>query len=358
MPMYCCPTQTDERKISKGIDKDIQRGRKKFDAEIKLLLLGAGDSGKSTLAKQMKIIHLRGFTDQERLGYRPTIMNNIVVNMKTLVRECLAKEASPSSSSSQERLSQKDAAERVSRIPDTTRVITREIGKDIKDLWADPAIQQTHKNASVFYIMDNIKYYFDDVDRITAEGYVPNDEDVLKSRATTTGIYETEFFVQDAHFKMIDVGGQRTERKKWIHCFEGVTAVLFCASLSEYDQLLLEDDETMRMHESLNLFGEVCQSPWFADTAMILFLNKDDLFKEKITRIPLTTCFPEYTGPNLYEPAREYIHSKFVGMVDPNTSRNIYHHFTTATNTQNINVVFDAVRDIVLRIQLQKNGMI
>jgi len=353
--MYCCPRQTEERKISDGIDKDIKRGRKKFDSEIKLLLLGAGDSGKSTLAKQMKIIHLRGFTDAERLGYRPTIMNNIVVNMKTLVRECVAKSIS---SSQQESLKEKDAAERISKLPDTTRVLTRELGKDIRDLWADPAIQLTYKNASLVYIMDNIKYYFDDVDRITAEGYIPSDDDILKSRATTTGIYETEFFVQDAHFKMIDVGGQRTERKKWIHCFEGVTAVLFCASLSEYDQLLLEDDETMRMHESLNLFGEVCQSPWFADTAMILFLNKDDIFREKITRVPLTVCFPEYTGANSYEPAREYIHSKFLGVVDAHSSRNIYHHFTTATNTQNINVVFDAVRDIVLRIQLQKNGMI
>lgn len=46
---------------------------------------------------------------------------------------------------------------------------------------------------------------------------------------------------------MLDVGGQRSERRKWIHCFDGVTVVLFCASLSEYDQVLREDMTQVRM---------------------------------------------------------------------------------------------------------------
>ena len=95
---------------------------------------------------------------------------------------------------------------------------------------------------------------------------------------------------------MLDVGGQRSERRKWIHCFDCVTAVLFCASLSEYDQTLREDDTQNRMKESLLLFDEICNSPWFRDTAFILFLNKTDLFRDKIQRVPLTVCFPQYNG--------------------------------------------------------------
>jgi len=346
--MDCCK-QTPEGIESRKIDKNLKSARKKFEAEVKLLLLGAGESGKSTLAKQMKIIHLQGFSDLERNAYRATIVNNIIVSMKTLVQECKDKTTMDAQNL--------EAAERVSSIPESARVPTTDIARDIKALWADPAIQQTFKNATMFYIMDNIKHYFDDLDRITAEGYIPSEEDILKSRATTTGIHETEFDIEDAHFKMIDVGGQRTERRKWVHCFDNVTAVLFCVAMSEYDQVLFEDADTMRMHESLKLFKEVCDSTWFVDTAIILFLNKDDIFKDKITRVPLTKCFPEYTGPNDYMSAREYIRNRF-GELEPNPKRLIYPHFTCATNTENITVVFKAVRDIVLRAHLIRNGML
>ena len=95
---------------------------------------------------------------------------------------------------------------------------------------------------------------------------------------------------------MLDVGGQRSERRKWIHCFDCVTAVIFCASLSEYDQVLREDDSQNRMKESILLFDEICNSPWFRDTTFLLFLNKTDLFREKIPRVPLSVCFPDFPG--------------------------------------------------------------
>lgn len=97
-------------------------------------------------------------------------------------------------------------------------------------------------------------------------------------------------------YRMFDVGGQRSERKKWIHCFEGVTAIIFCVALSGYDLVLAEDEEMNRMIESMKLFDSICNSKWFVETSIILFLNKKDLFEEKIPRSPLTICFPEYTG--------------------------------------------------------------
>ena len=97
-------------------------------------------------------------------------------------------------------------------------------------------------------------------------------------------------------FKMLDVGGQRSERRKWIHCFDCVNSVLFCASLSAYDQKLREDDTQNRMKEAILLFDEICNSPWFRDTKFILFLNKIDLFREKIEKVPLSVCFTEFNG--------------------------------------------------------------
>ena len=91
---------------------------------------------------------------------------------------------------------------------------------------------------------DSAKYYFDAIDRISQPGYSPTEQDVLRSRVKTTGITETSFMVGDLTYRMFDVGGQRSERKKWIHCFENVTSIVFLAACSEYDQMLVED-ETM-----------------------------------------------------------------------------------------------------------------
>lgn len=95
---------------------------------------------------------------------------------------------------------------------------------------------------------------------------------------------------------MFDVGGQRSERKKWIHCFEAVTSIIFCVALSEYDQVLLEESKQNRMLESLILFESVINSRWFVRSSIILFLNKVDIFKTKLPKVPLERYFPDYTG--------------------------------------------------------------
>lgn len=84
--------------------------------------------------------------------------------------------------------------------------------------------------------------YFDSIDNISHPDYLPSDQDVLRSRVKTTGITETTFLIGELTYRMFDVGGQRSERKKWIHCFENVTAIVFLVAISEYDQLLLEDE--------------------------------------------------------------------------------------------------------------------
>jgi len=126
--------------------------------------------------------------------------------------------------------------------------------------------------------------------------------------------------------------------------------------LSEYDQRLIEDDTTGRSQESLQLFGEICNSRWFDETAIILFLNKDDLFREKIQKVPIKVGYPDYKGDNSYDNASTYIKDQYISKCN-NPNKSVYPHFTTATNTENITVVFAAVRDIVLQAALARHGI-
>jgi len=144
--------------------------------------------------------------------------------------------------------------------------------------------------------------------------------------------------------------------KKWIHCFENVTAVLFVASLSAYDQVLYEDEGGNRMVEAMELFDEVTNSEWFLDTSIILFLNKRDLFKEKIQKVPLTEWFPEkFKGESTYKKSLEFIRDQFLELNE--NEKDIYTHFTCATDTTNVYMVFNAVKDIVIKKGLFRAGL-
>jgi guanine nucleotide-binding protein G(i) subunit alpha len=128
-------------------------------------------------------------------------------------------------------------------------------------------------------------------------------------------------------------------------CFDSVTCVLFVVSVAEYDQTLREGKEN-RMLESLALFDDICNSQWFQQTAFILFLNKIDLFSTKIAKIDMKDfCFPTYTGGLDYKAGIEFIRQRFL---ERNTApHSIYPHFTQATSTEKIQVVFATVRHTI-----------
>jgi len=304
--MYCCSVNsTDDGKITKSrqIDKEIRKGASRSAQEVKLLLLGAGESGKSTFAKQMKILHMNGWEEEERLRYRMVVHRNIVDSISDLITSCgrLGIELEEQN---------KGRAMKMRESSYFTGQLNQEIVADIRRLWSDKGVQFAVTRASEFQYLDSTGYFMENFSRITAPNYVPTNSDILHSRSTTCGIIETTFKVSSLHFRMCDVAGQRSERRKWMHCFSDARAVVVIVGINEYDQVLAEQHEVNRMHEALKLFGDICNSKWFEHTTMILFLNKMDLFAEKIRRVPLRVCFPDYTGPDNFESATQFIAQK------------------------------------------------
>ncbi|KAK4948138.1 Guanine nucleotide-binding protein alpha-2 subunit [Elasticomyces elasticus] len=344
---------SEQKKRSQAIDKKLEEDSRRLRRECKILLLGSGESGKSTIVKQMKIIHQNGYTQEERTLYRLTIYKNLIDCMKALVGAMQQFEIEPDDQTV------RDYVEYIMEYnvdPDPDTPLDPKAADAVEAIWKDPASSKTMDRQSEFYLMDSAPYFFEEVRRLAAPDYIPNEADVLRARTKTTGIYETRFTMGQLSIHMFDVGGQRSERKKWIHCFENVTSIIFCVALSEYDQVLLEESNQNRMMESLVLFDSVVNSRWFMRTSIILFLNKVDLFREKLGRSPLGNYFPDYSGGNDVNRAAKYLLWRF-NQVN-RAQLNLYPHLTQATDTTNIRLVFAAVKETILQNALKDSGIL
>lgn len=214
-------------------------------------------------------------------------------------------------------------------------------------------------NSTIYYCYFSFALllsFISQIDTIADSKYIPSVADILHSRAKTVGIVEQKFVSQGQKILMVDVGGQRNERRKWIHSFDGVTTVIYVASLSEYDQMLEEDTQTPRMTESITLYKDICNDRLFKKKTFIIFYNKDDLFKEKIQKIDLKVAFPEYEGGKNYDKALAFIKQKYDD-ANLNKKRKTYSHITTATDTKMVEFVFNACRAIIMKQLVEQNNL-
>ncbi|KAG1123280.1 hypothetical protein G6F42_010696 [Rhizopus arrhizus] len=353
--MGCCQSNEvhDGKVGNEEIVQKIKIDKLNMRNEVKMLLLGAGESGKSTILKQMKLIHDGGYSRDEREAFKEIIFSNTVQSMRVILEAMenmgISLAVPQNNSYVSVILDLPTQIELESLPPEATLAI--------KSLWKDPNLLSVFERSREYQLNDSAKYYFDSIDRIGEASYVPTDQDVLRSRVKTTGITETTFVIGDLTYRMFDVGGQRSERKKWIHCFENVTAIIFLVAISEYDQVLIEDETVNRMQEALTLFDSICNSRWFVKTSIILFLNKIDIFKEKLERHPLNESFSDFTGANTYEGASDYVLNRFLSLNQSDTKQ-IYTHLTCATDTEQIKFVMAAVNDIIIQNNLRDVGLL
>uniref|UniRef100_A0A673MP30 Guanine nucleotide-binding protein subunit alpha-11 n=1 Tax=Sinocyclocheilus rhinocerous TaxID=307959 RepID=A0A673MP30_9TELE len=322
----CCLSGEDREsiRIHQEIERQLKMDKRDSSRQLKLLLLGTGESGKSTFIKQMRIIHGRGYTEEDRRAYAKLVFQNIFASIHNLLQ-------------AMEHLN-------IPFVDGKNKVCTRNSERNV---WKDQGLQKCFERRREFQLSDSTKYYLDDIDRISASFYLPTVQDILRVRIPTTGIIEYIFDLQTVIFRMVDVGGQKSERRKWIHCFENVTSIIFLVALSEYDQALYECANENRMEESKALFKTIISYPWFQESSIILFLNKTDILKEKISKSHLVDYFPQYKGWS----AKTFILSMYEEQ-NSDTHKSIYAHSTCATDTENIRFVFDAVKDTILRNNL------
>ncbi|KAJ3425792.1 guanine nucleotide-binding protein subunit alpha [Anaeramoeba flamelloides] len=343
-------TKKKKKKLERDreINDELDREKEEMEQEIKLLVLGTGDSGKTTFIKQIQILYKEGFTENDKKLYRNVIRNNLLSHAKILVNACRNLDI-PLESSNEE------IAEEIIEIPEVKNgKIEVEQYEMIQALWSDSALKHAYERRSEFQLPDTADYYLDDVERIMDDEFTPNTRDILNCRIPTSGVRLLNFNIDGIPWRVVDVGGQRSERRKWIHQFDNVTTLIYVVAVSEYNQKLYEKDGINRLDESLVLFTKTINNKFFKKKNCVILFNKYDLFSEKIKIQDLKVCFPKYKGGKNVEKASKYIKNVFY-KAGKNRKRRLYHQFTVGTQTSDIEKVFEIV-DKAVANEIKKLG--
>ncbi|CAJ0584477.1 unnamed protein product, partial [Mesorhabditis spiculigera] len=358
----------EAKKVNKQIEEQLAKDKQVMRATHRLLLLGAGESGKSTIVKQMRILHINGFTEAEKQEKMKDIRRNVKDSIQVILHAM--DEIDP-------KVSIDDPANTPSRdyllttAADPEFDYPQEFYDHVIKCWNDRGVRATFERSSEYQLIDCAKYFLDRVESVRKPEYSPSEQDILRCRVMTTGIFETKFEVDKVRFHMFDVGGQRDERRKWIQCFNDVTAIIFVCCSASYNMMLWEDSTQNRLRESLALFKNIWNNRWLKTISVILFLNKQDLLAEKIKagRYKLEDYFPEFANYQLpsdavYDPADDtkvvkakyFIRGEFlrISTAAGDGRHHCYPHFTCAVDTENIRRVFNDCRDIIQRIHLRQ----
>lgn len=383
-----------------GIERELEKARQEEEGKVKLLLLGAGESGKSTVFKQMRILYGSPRNDDDLRMYGVAVRSNIIVAVRKLasyLRQLGLEGLLDAESMAATAADRMDASgmtprqaydEVIAYLVDNTaeesaapQASNDWVGQSaraglaanndakqflqhveaIRILWQCNPMKRVWAKRAAINVIDSHKEYLQDLTRIASPDYIPTQQDILLARIRTTQIIMERYRIDGIDFEMYDVGGQRSERRKWIDCFDHVDAVIFVAALSEYDQTLAEAKRTNRMVEALELFRSVCNNAAFANTSIMLFLNKKDIFAEKILYSDIADQRPfcDYAGPPKdFDHGVMYFITKFKDCLIDDEFNDSFIHVTCATDTNNMEFVLDSTRTIIMTDNLRQSGFL
>jgi len=363
--MVC--NDSEEALMNHQIDQLLRYDKQQNAQYIRIVVCGTGDSGKTTLIRQLRIIHMN-FTDTERRDHIPNIIHNIIYYCyATMIHMCengvFDDEIDFMRMYSSDDSDDKNCVAGINTLFKTAMsCIHYKFPRPLLDMTTQmvksPILRSyIRANANVLLVPDGLESLLNNFNTIIQPEYTPSDNDILRCKYVTTGIQPpAKFFANGTPFLIYDVGGQRLERKTWSPLYDGVSCVIYVVALTDYNQMLAEDKQKNRLIESIEVFQYVRKDPRLAGKPIILFLNKCDLFISSIKTTPLTVCFPDCPANVAGDChlATNYIKDK---LWDGKKRDIDVTHVTHATDKENVKVVFDAVRTFCIQRDLIANGL-
>lgn len=326
--------------------------------QLRVLVLGAAACGKSTFTRQMKIIFCNGFGNDEVTNYGKILHCNLSLGIRDLI-DRLDQEGTLKSLKGKK---VKRAIEVFKQANPYQTVFNTHLIESSKDLWADKTFQSLFFSSSAkSEYTESVRYIMENIDRIGDPEWVPTNADILSLRQRTTGVVETRFKADRYYWTVVDVGGQKVERRKWIHSKTGINALIFFVALDEYDTMSEDAPGKTKMEEALDIWSETINDETLVPhLPVILFLNKEDLFRKKIAVTPLSETYKKYKGGDDFNKATEFIRSLFMDRVRASARvgiDNIACKVTCAIDTENIRFVFGAVQQYIFKERLGASGL-
>ena len=319
--------------------------------DIKILMLGAGECGKTTIFKQIKILKCGGFDADERESFVGIIRNSILNDMKLLIDFANDRGIELDNIA--------DSMSELSQVIDESEMENPYIQNLFHTIWNDLSFKNKVYEDAITEsvgVGDNADYFFDNVERILSNNYYPSDEDILKIRIRTTGLNSLKLLIGDETLKtiIIDVGGQQSERRKWKSIFSNVNYVIFVISMSDFDQRCFEESEEMnRTKDALNLFESIINEPYFKDIPFFLIFNKRDIFQKKM-KFKSKEFQQIYNFSNLdlsnYNDCYSYIKNTFFKRAHSREENiNIFAYDSCAMEKDNVNEIFQQICEVIMQ---------
>lgn len=281
--------------------------------DTKILLIGPGESGKTTIWRQLKVNYCGGFDKTEKATLKPCIQINILSDMANLISYM----HEHGNSVSEDLLNSADVITSLN-VTDSEELCP-DVAAEIKKLWNDPMMKLNYSNATNIGIGDNADFFIESVERIASPSYVPSDEDLLKSRIKTTGKSDLDVMFNDIRVKMVDIGGQLSERKNWDKFYKGVEYLIFVIPLSDFNQQMYEESSMLRTNDTRELF-EKTANEIFGSTPIFLVFNKLDMFERKLREFPdmFRKAYPGFEGDtNNTSECVEFVRKEFLSKLNP-----------------------------------------